>query len=144
MLPLKDYIKEFNLALDLEIKYQKETGGRLYIIQDGMLLDNHENFIYRFVIDDEVSLPDGTPVRVKIGEKEFTGHVISLEGFDLILAMDQYLGAQVQEAHLFCEPWGLLEALQKRLEEIDKRNISLAVAVLNGTPVRINNSKPVA
>ncbi|WP_131821645.1 hypothetical protein [Desulfofundulus australicus] len=43
-MPLKDYIKEFNLAIDLEIKYQKETGGRLYIIQDGMLLDNHENF----------------------------------------------------------------------------------------------------
>ncbi|WP_406677731.1 AAA domain-containing protein [Neomoorella carbonis] len=142
MLLLENYIEDFNRALDLEIKYQKETGGRLYIIQEGMLLDG-DNFIYRFVIDQEVSLPDGTPVRVKIGEKEVTGHVISLEGFDLILTLDQYLGVQVQEAHLFCEPWGLLEALQERLKEIYKKNASLVAAVLTGTPVMIKNLKPI-
>ncbi|GEA18933.1 AAA domain-containing protein [Moorella sp. E306M] len=139
MLHLEDYVKEFNRALQVEIEHQKENGGRLYIIQDGLLLDNRDHFIYRFVMDQEMSLPDGTPVYVKIDDKTVPGNVISLEGFDLILALEQNIGTEVHEAQLICEPWFLLEALQKRLEKINQKNTFLASSVLTGNQVKIKN-----
>jgi len=72
----------------------------------------------------DILLPDDTPIRVEYKNQPVQGKVISVEGFDVVLELESYIGDEIAEAYLFSEPWELLESLCKRLEEVrmvDKR-----------------------
>ncbi len=67
MLTYTDYIESFNRALDDEIEFAREAGGKRYRLTDGDLLAGiGSGWIYLFHMDYELFLPDDTPVRIEI------------------------------------------------------------------------------
>ncbi|GAW27522.1 AAA domain-containing protein [Carboxydocella sp. ULO1] len=103
-------------------------------INDGQLLnESNQNYTYLFLLADEISLPDGNPVRIIYKNKTVYGEVVALEGFDIIIEVSDYIGNIVEEAELYSEPWNILEELKKRLKEvIDSKNYTFSKTVLYG------------
>lgn len=115
---LKSKHREWSVALEEEIAFQRESGGRRYRLSDGILLneDGGEHF-YSFLMDADVALPDNAPVRVEVEGKPVRGKVVEVEGFEITLALEDYIGDRVDSTDLYCEPWELLKALKERLDE---------------------------
>ncbi|RJQ30086.1 MAG: hypothetical protein C4589_03920 [Peptococcaceae bacterium] len=87
------YIESFCRALDDEIKFEREQGGTLYRIVDGDLLaEKTGGWIYFFNVELELSLPDDTPIRVEIEGKIICGHIISVEGFEITIFLEENNG----------------------------------------------------
>ena len=130
-------IDTFNIALDEEIAYLQNEGGRPLMAMDGVLTHRGElGFLYVFELEAEVFLLDGAPVRVRYGSRESRGEVVTVRGFELALALNEDLGDYVERAEIFCEPWFLLTALQERLRGTPERNLKMALAVLEKVPSR--------
>ncbi|BAZ34084.1 serine/threonine protein kinase [Cylindrospermum sp. NIES-4074] len=134
-----EYQKEFNQALDDEIKYLRKSGGQKTFLSDGTLLDKRKRsgqYIYSFTTDTELRFPDDTPVDLEYKGKKYSGILVSVEGFDIILALQNNLGEKIAVATLYTSPWFLLEELKKRLLEACSpkgANKNLAEILLGGT-----------
>lgn len=89
-----------------------------------LLAEIGSGWIYLFLMDYELFLPDDTPVRIEI-------QVISIDGFEITLALDGSIGTYVSKVDMYCEPWKLLEALKIRLKETEQRNYQLSMKLLN-------------
>lgn len=127
----QELVDGFCVALEEEVAWQKTRGGRPYRLTDGLLLHRGmEGALYHFSLELEVNLPDGTPVRVRSGQREVEGEVVSLRGFDVILMLAGDLGEVVGEAEMISSPWFLLEALQERLRETPLHQFALAMEVI--------------
>ncbi|MCL5057322.1 MAG: AAA domain-containing protein [Actinobacteria bacterium] len=129
--PIDQYIEEFCLALDDEICFQQEQGGRPCRLLEGALLGRDEKgYYYLFLSETEFFLPDSTPVRVTGGNRETRGEVVSVHGFEITLHLADNIGETPEQAQLFSEPWHLLQALKERLQEVEVRNTEMAWEVL--------------
>lgn len=112
-------MQQFQEALRLEIKCQQDEGGKPYPVLDGQLLaEGTRGFLYLFRFEFDVGLPDDAPVRLEVGPEKVKGTVVAADGYELLLELERFIGERVPEAKLYCEPWELLEALAKRLEEM--------------------------
>lgn len=122
----EECVREWVGALNQEIKHLKEQGGKKHRVNEGRLLRKTDGRnTYMFLLNSEVSFPDGSAVRVEIGNLKITGEVVSVEGFDIILDLSDYLGEYVEEADLFSEPWNILvELIYRLLDLIDTTNAS--------------------
>ncbi|MFZ5901844.1 MAG: DEAD/DEAH box helicase [Bacillota bacterium] len=131
---LEAWKREFSLALEEEINWQRERGGRGYDLNNGMFLGQYGNqFLYLFSMDADYTLADDTPVRIRVGGADIHGAVISAEGFDLTVAMDEFAGARIDQATMYAAFWQLLAALQERLAAIggeDRYNTEMALRCL--------------
>lgn len=127
------FISDCSAALQTEINYLKTQGGTKHKITEGKLLRRHTGYTYLFTLSTEITLPDGSPIRVSFGKRTANGEVVSLDGFDVVLELDADLGEAIEEADLYSEPWKLLEELQVRLAEmIHSGETKLAKWVLTG------------
>lgn len=128
-------VGQFKEALRLEIEYQREEGGKGYAVLDGQLLaEGTAGFLYLFRFEFDVALPDDAPVRLEVGPERVKGTVVAADGYEILLELERSIGDCVPEAMLYCEPWELLEALAKRLEELSsgaRYNADLARACLS-------------
>jgi hypothetical protein len=129
-------VDRFCAALDLEIEAERKWGGKGYLITDGRLVCEHQGWAdYLFLLEAEVTVPDGSPVRVELDDLTIEGHLVSKDGNEVLLQLDANIGDQVSQATMYCEPWRLLQALQQRLRDLAAccwGNPSLAMAVLEG------------
>ena len=76
--------------------------------------------MYVFQLISEVSLPEGSPIRIEFDGEEATGEVLSVHGLEIELKLNDYIQGEIREAVLYSEPWQLLEQLQERLKEARK------------------------
>ncbi len=54
---------------------------------------------------------------------EFEGYSIYSEGFEMLLALENFIGGgEIKSAKLYSDPWKLLMELQERLREIESKN----------------------
>lgn len=119
MANIQEIIEQWKKALSIEVNHLKTQGGSRFTISDGKCLRKHEKgATYWFMLASDVLLPDSTPIRVEHKNQTYFGHIVSVEGFDVILELDTYFGEEIDEAFLFSEPWELLVALSKRLDSI--------------------------
>ena len=119
MATIQEVIFQWKRALQMEIKHLKTKGGSRYTITDGKCLRRHDKgATYWFLLASDVLLPDDAPIRVEYKNLNIPGSILSVEGFDVVLDLERYIGEEVEEAFLYSEPWELLEALMKRLDEI--------------------------
>lgn len=129
-------VDSFCAALDLEIEVERKWGGKGYLITDGRLVCEHQGWAdYLFLLEAEVTVPDGSPVRVELDHLTAEGHLVSKDGNEVLLELDANIGDQVSQATMYCEPWRLLQALQQRLRDLVAchwGNPTLAMAVLEG------------
>ena len=62
-------------------------------------------------------MADSFPVRLEIKGRKYAGEIVAIDGFSIWIATKQDLGDTVDIAYLTCEPWNILDALVKRLNE---------------------------
>ncbi|MDM5155389.1 AAA domain-containing protein [Bacillus sp. DX1.1] len=143
---LTETMKEWHQALTYEITHWKTIGGsKLSIINGRFLYTDYESTVYVFQLISEVSLPDGTPIRIEFDGEEATGEVLSVHGLEIELKLNDYIQGEIREAILYSEPWQLLEQLQERLKEVrkDKQKRQRVKRLLDGnsTPKHIEKMK---
>lgn len=133
-----DYVEQFKWALQDEITALRSSGGQKTFISDGRHIANREGLnIYSFTADSELRFPDDTRVDVEYKGVKHEGSIVSIAGFDLIIALQDYIGDSIPTAVLYTAPWFLLEELQKRLSEIESQpsaNGGLASGLIDGVP----------
>ncbi|MCU9614978.1 AAA domain-containing protein [Caldibacillus lycopersici] len=119
MASIQDLTEQWKKALSIEANELKTQGGTKTIIINGKCLTrNEDGATYWFTYSADLLLPDGTPIRIQYKNLECTGQIVSVEGQDVILKVDSYIGESIREAILFSEPWELLLTLAKRLDRI--------------------------
>lgn len=113
----KVYQKQFHQALADEIKELRKVGGQTTAITDGHRMGKRNGKeIYSFTTDTEIRFPDDTPVDIIYQKQKHTGTLLSVEGFDLLIAIEVNIGEKITSARMVTEPWFLLQELQKRLD----------------------------
>lgn len=118
---LSETMKEWHYALAYEIKHWKTIGGSKISIMNGRFLyTDYESTVYVFQLISEVSLPEGSPIRIEFDGEEATGEVLSVHGLEIELKLNDYIQGEIRESVLYSEPWQLLEQLQERLKEARK------------------------
>lgn len=116
---LQSQVFEFNRALKDEIEAVRKQGGQKTYVSDGRYLGKREAVhIYSFAADSELRFPDDTKIDLEYRGEKYTGSIVSIEGFDLILALSDYVADSIPTAILYTAPWYLLEELQKRLSSL--------------------------
>lgn len=133
---IKDYITNFNNALDYEIEHAKSIGGTKYRVSDGQFIARVEtDYVYTFNLELELQLPAGSPIRLEINNKNYNGEIISCEHFEITMIIRDQIENTITSGNLYCEPWQLYIALQTRITEIGdvsyKRNGNLALSAIS-------------
>ena len=119
---VEDYLRQFNYGLNDEITAIRSSGGQKTYVSDGRYLaKRNELYVYSFTADTELHFPDETPIELEYQGKKHAGLIISIGGFDLIIALQDYIGESISTAILYTSPWFLLEELKKRLSELSLR-----------------------
>jgi len=85
---------------------------------------------YRFVVSEELSLRDDTPVRVTAGDDDVPGVLVSIRDGELLVALEQNLGPKIPTARLVSNDTFLVERLREQLEKVrsGETQINLAPA----------------
>lgn len=106
-------------AVNAEIAYLRETGGKRYRIIDGERLQTDNNtYVYSFETDSELHFPDGTTIKLWLPEKIIPAQFISCEEFSIIIQSIEFIGEKIEMVEFTAEPWQLMEALVERIEEL--------------------------
>lgn len=122
-------------AIQNELFYLRETGGKKYQAFDGKLISSKKTtFVYYFQTDADLCFQDGTSVQVCIGEERFYGSIVSCEDFTITIGLSEDLGTTIRFIEFSAEPWFLLEALVERIGELDRESeIAFQLACMGKT-----------
>lgn len=119
MASINDFINQWQKALTIEANDLESKGGIKTVITEGKCLTTDDTgATYWFLVHTDLFLPDGTPVRVEYHNQVYSGIVLSVEGFDVVIKINDFLGNDVKKAELYSAPWELLIALSKRLDSV--------------------------
>ena len=99
-------------------------------------------FLYAFLADSEMDLPNDSPAQLVLGpDSAYEATVVSVQGFDVTLAVPRNLGDRIPTATLISAPYYLLEILAKRLSEAREGrlpvNRHLALALFGREPAAL-------
>ena len=121
----------YSYALNKEIEFLKETGGKRYRVVDGELISqNNDTYIYSFDTDSELHFPDGTTIKIQLAEGRAYAYVISCEDFSITFQTSSYLGKTIEYLEFTAEPWQLLEGLLERIYELDGEKCPIAYSLV--------------
>lgn len=114
----RQLVPEFIDALNAEIKAARRQGGEHHRIHNGQYLGKGDSgYLYRFRLENECHVPDECGVEVRAGHQVVNGTVVSIEGFDVTLALDETL-VRTRTAVLVIKLWYILERLANRLQTL--------------------------
>ena len=131
-------------AVNTEIAYLRETGGKRYRIIDGERLQTDNNtYAYSFETDSELHFPDGTTIKLWFPDRIVPAQVISCEEFNIIIQPIEYIGEKVETVEFTAEPWQLMEALIERIDEINAMISPIAYNLACKGPSQINQRKSI-
>lgn len=129
-------------AVNAEIAYLRETGGKKYRVIDGERLQTDNNtYIYSFETDSELHFPDGTTIKLWFPDKIVPAQVISCEEFNIIIQPIEFIGERVETVEFTAEPWQLMEALVERIDELDASLSSIAYELACKGPAQIDKRR---
>ena len=123
-LPVGDIAAFFEVeekALIAEVSYLRKSGGKRQRLTDGELVERRgSRYIYSFEADQELSLPDSTPISLWESSKTepFPATVLNCESFTIIISCEHYFGEHVSMLDFSADPWHLMSALIDRMKEI--------------------------
>lgn len=107
-------------ALGLEVAAVRKRGGGAQIeLRGGERVGQAEgSWLYRFIVAEELSLRDDTPVRVAAGQEDVPGVLVSFRDGVLLVALEKDLGPKIAAARLVANDAFLIERLRERLEKV--------------------------
>lgn len=113
----------------------RKQGGQKTYVTDGRYFGQRDGrALYSFTADNELRFPDDTRCDLEYRGEKVEGIILSVAGFDFIIALEHYLADDISTAILYTAPWFLLEALSDRLQEMRAQtpaNIDMVQALLN-------------
>ena len=121
--------REFNEALQEEVRYIQESGGESkFLLRDGRLVDNYGGrFIYEFVTEAPIELEDDTPINIKYAGQSISGSIIAVNGPKVLVGLDQDVGSRIPEIMITTNASFLLELLQERINDIQSKKLSFNI-----------------
>ena len=119
ILPPKNLIAEFIMALDEEIKAIKAgNDGRVIKIFNGHFLGVTSGlYMYAFNLESFLVTIDDTPAEIEVNGKTYKCQIVSVQGQEVRIAIEQNLGELILEAKVQTNLWFLLELLRKKFEK---------------------------
>ena len=113
-------ICEFMQALAEEIDAIKRgRGGSTITVSDGVFIRREgPYFVYVFATESPLIVMDDAPAEIEVSGKRFPGQIISVQGSEVAVGIENDFGKTIAEARLITNLWYLLEALRKRYEEV--------------------------
>ncbi len=127
-------IEKYKNAVLREKYFLQNEGGRKHKVSNGLFISQKGGlYTYSFELESELYLPDDSPITLTVGTNIAKGSVLLCEGFLIIVVIDKDFGNRVLQATIGVEPWKLLEALVKKLDELNSSN-ELAVKILEEGP----------
>jgi hypothetical protein len=112
------YIRDWQKALLAEIIHLKKYGSTRYLMLNGRLLSKSASYTYFFDTPSTIKVPTGSSIKIEWGSRKVEGRILSSEGNNVILALDENLGMDLPETYLLHDPWELLDQLYQRLEDM--------------------------
>lgn len=112
------FIREWQKAIQAEILHLKKYGSSRYLIINGRQLSKSDAYTYFFDTLSAIKIPTGSSIKIEWGRKRVEGRVLSAEGNNVIVALEEDIGIELSEAYLLHDPWELLDQLFQRLEDI--------------------------
>lgn len=118
---------ELRKALSEEIEYIKERNGETYIYaKNGRIIESRgKNFIYSFIMNSPTSIPDDSPIEVKVDERITKGYIVAIEGLKLTVILEKDIGEIISEATIIANSYYLLKIMEKRLSQVVEKEISI-------------------
>lgn len=111
-------LRAWQKAILAEILHLKKYGSSRWLILNGRLLSKSDAFMYFFDTPSAIKIPTGSSIKIDWGSKRVEGRILSAEGNNIILALQEDIGSDLSGAYLLHDPWELLDQLFQRLEEI--------------------------
>ncbi|MFD1737582.1 DEAD/DEAH box helicase [Bacillus salitolerans] len=112
------YISVWKKAIAMEIQFLREYGSKKYRLIHGQLFSTETGYTYYFESFITIPIPIGSIIKLEWGSAKYEGRILSSEGRNIVVVLEQSIGDLVKEAFLLYDPWELLEELSDRLEEI--------------------------
>ena len=129
-------------ALNEEISYLREMGGKHYRIIDGERLQTEPNtYIYSFETDSELHFPDGTGIKLWFADKIVLARVVACEEFTIIIQVNEFIGQKVESVEFTAEPWQLMVALEERISELKAESSLIAYEVACKGKTKIDSKR---
>ncbi len=114
---LQELLPQLTAVLRDEIQARRRRGDDRVRLGQARFLDRSlRGWLYEFRAHDEVQTPDASRVWLEAGEARVPGSIVTTDGFDLLLELEERLEAPPHRAVLRIEGWHLLDALWHRLE----------------------------
>ncbi|WP_320414860.1 AAA domain-containing protein [Cytobacillus firmus] len=111
-------LRAWQKAIQAEILHLKKYGSSRCLILNGRLLSKSDAYMYFFDTPSAIKIPTGSSIKIDWGSKRVEGRILSAEGNNVILALQEDIGSDLSEAFLLHDPWELLDQLFQRLEDI--------------------------
>jgi hypothetical protein len=113
-------IREFMQALVEEIEaIKKGRGGSIITVHDGVFVRREGPFfVYVFSTGSPLIVMEDAPAEVEVGGQKFPGQIISVQGSDVAVGIENDFGKTIAQARLITDLSYLLETLRKRYEEV--------------------------
>jgi hypothetical protein len=106
------------LAEEIEA-IKKRKGGSIITVYDGSFKrPAGPFFVYIFTTESPLVVMEDAEAKVKVGDIECNGHIISVQGSEVAVALDRYFDQTIPEAKLSSDRSALLEVLRKRFQEV--------------------------
>ena len=129
-------------ALGLEIAAIKKSGGSttVELFHGTCVSESNGNYIYRFPLNEELQLRDDTPIRIRFGQQEVDGSIVSVGEGVIVLALEENLGPRLPYVRLVVDDSFLVERLRDRLQQVQSGeagfNMVAASRVIGASPIK--------
>ncbi|HVT60922.1 MAG TPA: AAA domain-containing protein [Thermoanaerobaculia bacterium] len=117
---MSDALSQMIDALGLEVAAIRQKGGGTQVELRGGEGAGRAggSRLYRFIVGEDLSLRDDTPVRVVCGREDVPGVLVSFRNGVLVVALEKDLGPRIAAARLVANESFLVERLKERLEKV--------------------------
>lgn len=125
--------------------FLRKEGGRKYKVTEGIRISSppsSDGYVYSFVMEAELYIADDAPLRLFLPGKTVEGKAVFSEEFLLIVQFPTDLGKEIATATFQVEPWRLLDAQYKKLQELKDNDHAIAMQLLNEGPA-LSTAHPV-
>ncbi|HHV78458.1 MAG TPA: hypothetical protein GXX40_02375 [Firmicutes bacterium] len=132
--------QEMIQALTDEINaIKKGKGNREVPVENGIRSGcSVGRYLYTLTAAFELTVPDDTPAQLRVADTTYDVTVVTVEGFEVTLAVPEDLGTRVPFGSLNTSPYWLLDLLRTRLAE----TLSGKLRTNKGMALRLFNQLP--